>query len=318
MRILVIGAGATGGSFGARLATAGRDVTFLVRPRRAELLRERGLRVHGAVPDSAGLDLAGPDLAGQDFVLRPKVLVTGEIAETYDVILVSVKAAGLEQAVEDFAPAVGPDTLVLPFLNGMRHLAVLDKRFGADRVLGGVVRVQTTVDSAGDILRLGPLEDMSYGARAGTSPKRLAELDETLSGAGFPATLSEHIDADMWAKWVFIAAVGGATCMMRGTIGEIAAAGGAQFSAALVDECAAVAAAAGYPLAEPVHLGLRASVANPDSPAATSMYRDLSSGYPTEAEHLLGDLLERARQLDVPTPLLELATVSMRVYENSR
>jgi 2-dehydropantoate 2-reductase len=303
MRILVIGAGATGGLFGARLATAGRDVTFLVRPRRAELLRERGLRVHGT---------------GQDFVIKPQVLVTGEITETYDVVLVSVKAAGLDQAVEDFAPAVGPDTLIMPFLNGMRHLAVLDKRFGADRVLGGVVRVQTTVDSDGDVLRVGPLEDMSYGARVGTSPSRLAELHETLSGTGFPAELSEHIDADMWAKWVFIASLGGATCLLRGTIGQIASAGGAQFSAALVDECAAVAAAAGYPLPEAAHQRLRGSVADPNSPAATSMFRDLSSGYPTEAEHLLGDLLARARQFDVPTPLLELATISMRVYESTR
>ena len=301
MRILVIGAGATGGLFGARLATAGRDVTFLVRPKRAELLRERGLRVHGA---------------GQDLVIEPKLLVTGENDETYDVILVSVKAAGIDRAIEDFAPAVGPETLIMPFLNGMRHLDALDKRFGADRVLGGVVRVQTTVDSAGDILRLGPLEDMSYGARAGTSPKRLAELDETLSGAGFPATLSEHIDADMWTKWVFIASLGGENCLLRGTVGEIVAAGGAKFAAELVNECAAVAAAAGYPLPQQVHDGLSASATAEGSPAGTSMYRDLSNGYPTEAEHLLGDLLDRARQFDVRTPLLELATVSMRIYEN--
>ncbi|WP_043724227.1 ketopantoate reductase family protein [Kutzneria sp. 744] len=303
MRILVIGAGATGGLFGARLATAGRDVTFLVRPRRAELLRERGLRVHGA---------------GQDFAIQPKVLVTGEITETYDVILVSVKAVSLESAIEDFAPAVGPDTLVMPFLNGRRHLEVLEKRFDADRVLGGVVRVQTTVDTEGDIFRVGELEEMFYGARVGTAPRRLAELHETLSGAGFPATLSEHIDAEMWTKWVLIASFGGATCMMRGTIGEIVAAGGAQFAAALVDECAAVAAAAGYPVPEQIHNGLRASATAPGSPAATSMYRDLSHGYPTESDHLLGDFLQRARQLDVPTPLLELATISMRVYENSR
>ena len=301
MRILVIGAGATGGLFGARLATAGRDVTFLVRPKRAELLRERGLRVHGA---------------GQDLVIEPKLLVAGEIDETYDVILVSVKAAGIDRAIEDFAPAVGPETLIMPFLNGMRHLDALDKRFGADRVLGGVVRVQTTVDANGDILRVGPLEDMVYGARAGTSPSRLTELHETLSGAGFPATLSEHIDADMWTKWVFIASLGGENCLLRGTVGEIVAAGGAKFAAELVNECAAVAAAAGYPLPQQVHDGLSASATAEGSPAGTSMYRDLSNGYPTEAEHLLGDLLDRARQFDVRTPLLELATVSMRIYEN--
>jgi 2-dehydropantoate 2-reductase len=303
VRILVIGAGATGGLFGARLATAGRDVTFLVRRPRAELLRERGLRVHGG---------------GQDLVIEPKLLVTGEITETYDAILVSVKAAGLDRAIEDFAPAVGPHTLIMPFLNGMRHLDPLDKRFGADRVLGGVVRVQTTVDANGDILRVGELEDMAYGARSGTSPEGLDDLHRTLSGAGFPAVLSEHIDADMWSKWVFIASLGGANCLLRGTVGEIEAAGGAHFAAQLVDECAAVAEAAGYPLPQHVHDGLRARATTPGSPAATSMYRDLSNGYPTEAEHLLGDLLDRARQLVVPTPLLELATVSMRIYESKR
>lgn len=301
MRILVIGAGATGGLFGTRLALAGRDVTFLVRPKRAEVLRERGLRVHGA---------------GQDLVIQPKLLVTGEITETYDAILVSVKATALDAAIEDFAPAVGPETLIMPFLNGMRHLDALDKRFGADRVLGGVVRVQTTVDANGDILRVGELEDMAYGARSGTAPSRLAELHETLSGAGFPAELSEHIDADMWAKWVFIASLGGANCLLRGTVGEIVAGGGARYAADLVDECAAVVAAAGYPLAQQVQDGLRARSTTAGSPAATSMYRDLSNGYPTEAEHLLGDLLDRARHFDVPTPLLELATVSMRIYEH--
>lgn len=301
MRILVIGAGATGGLFGARLAAAGRDVTFLVRPRRAEILRERGLRVHGG---------------GQDTTVQPKLVVTGEITETYDAILVSVKASGLDRAIEDFAPAVGSNTLIMPFLNGMRHLDVLDKRFGADRVLGGVVKVQTTVDENGDILRVGDFEDMAYGARGGTSPRRLAELHEALSGAGFPAVLSDHIEADMWSKWVFIASVGAETCLLRGTVGEIVAAGGARFAADLVDECAAVAAASGYPVSDQTRDALRGMATAPGSPVATSMYRDLSSGYPTEAEHLLGDMVDRARQLDVPTPLLELAAVSMRVYEN--
>lgn len=301
MRILVIGAGATGGLFGARLAAAGRDVTFLVRPRRAEILRERGLRVHGG---------------GQDTSIQPKILVTGEITETYDAILVSVKATGLDRAIEDFAPAVGPDTVIMPFLNGMRHLDALDKRFGADRVLGGVVKVQTTVDENGDILRVGDFEDMAYGARTGTSPQRLAELHETLGDAGFPAVLSDHIEADMWAKWVFIASAGAETCLLRGTVGEIVAAGGASFAAKLVDECAAVAAASGYPVPDQTHAALKAMATAQGSPAATSMYRDLTSGYPTEAEHLLGDMVDRARQLEVPTPLLELATVAMRVYEN--
>jgi len=109
MTILVVGAGATGGYFGALLAQAGRDVTFLVRPHRAEQLRERGLRIVGPGAGAA---------AGQ--ALRPSLVMAGELAGPADVVLLSVKASALDQAIADFAPAVGPRTAVVPFLNGCR------------------------------------------------------------------------------------------------------------------------------------------------------------------------------------------------------
>ncbi|MFF0087275.1 ketopantoate reductase family protein [Streptomyces canus] len=301
MRVLVIGAGATGGLFGARLIQAGRDVTLLVRPNRAKALRERGLRITGC---------------GEDTVLAPKLLVTGEVTERFDIVLVTVKATGLDQAIEDFAPAVGPTTLVLPFLNGMRHLDTLDKRFGADRVLGGVARVLTTIDTNGDILRVGDMEGMAYGARAGTAPVTLDELDETLSTA-FPEALSKDIDGDMWAKWMFIASLGAMTCLMRATVGEIVAVpGGEQLATALIDECASIAAAAGHPLSEQGLAKARAMATQQGSPGVTSMQRDLLAGHPTEVEHLLGDLTARARQFEVAVPLLDLATMHLRVHEN--
>jgi len=107
MRILVVGAGATGGYFGGRLAQAGRDVTFLVRPGRAERLRTDGLRIvspHG------------------DATLTPRLVTAGHIASAYDVVLLSVKAYALDHALDDLGPAVGPNSMVLPILNGMRHL----------------------------------------------------------------------------------------------------------------------------------------------------------------------------------------------------
>ena len=110
MRVLVIGAGAVGGYFGARLAAAGRDVTFLVRGARAEQLRRTGLRVtspHGDVAIAVG------DL---------KLLDAREITAPFDVILLSTKAYSLDAAIEDFAAAVGPETMILPLLNGMAHL----------------------------------------------------------------------------------------------------------------------------------------------------------------------------------------------------
>src|SRR5580700_10356474 len=131
MRILVVGAGSVGGYFGGRLAQAGRDVTFLVRPLRAQQLARDGLRIvspHG------------------DVVLTPKLLSAEQLTQPYDVVFLSVKAYALDAAMNDFAAAVGAETMILPVLNGMRHVELLIARFGKQQVLGGVCLVATEID----------------------------------------------------------------------------------------------------------------------------------------------------------------------------
>ncbi|MEV8614380.1 2-dehydropantoate 2-reductase [Amycolatopsis sp. NPDC051373] len=301
-RILVVGAGATGGFFGGRLLQAGRDVTFLVRPGRSAALSERGLRITGL---------------GEETVLTPKLVRAGELTEPYDLVLFTVKAAGLAQAIEDVAPAVGPDTLVLPVLNGLRHLDALVARFGEERVLGGVAIVMTTVDGAGDVRRLFDLQSLTYGARTEPAPAGLAAVHELLSGAGFDTALSPDITAAMWAKWVFIASIGAVTSLMRGTVGDVAGQpGGIAFAEAVVAECAAVAAAAGHPLEAAALETARGSVTEVGSPRAPSLYRDLTAGLPVEGEQIFGDLVDRAHGLGVSVPLLELVRLNLRVYRS--
>ncbi|MEV7967722.1 2-dehydropantoate 2-reductase [Sphaerisporangium sp. NPDC088356] len=302
MRILVVGAGATGGYFGGRLVQASRDVTFLVRPERARRLRERGLRIVGL---------------GEQTVLTPRLVVTGEIGSTFDLVLFSVKATGLGQAIEDVAPAIGPGTLILPVLNGMRHIDALAERFGDPAVLGGVAKVVTTVDADGDIVRLADLQSVTYGARGAHAPEPLAEVGRVLGGAGFDTALSGDIVGEMWAKWVLIAAAGAVTCLMRGTVGEVVAVpGGAAFAEAAFAECAAVATAAGHTVPREALAFARQTVTTPGSPFASSLYRDLVSGNSTEGEHIFGDLVSRARRLGVSVPLLDLVTMHLRVRQN--
>jgi 2-dehydropantoate 2-reductase len=197
MRILVVGAGAVGGYFGAGLAKAGRDVTFLVRaPRATQLLRRDGLCVvspHG------------------DVLLAPKLIGAGEIDGPYDLVLLSVKAFALEAAIDDFAPAVGPETMILPALNGMRHIDVLTQRFGESAVLGGVCLVATEIDDRGRIVQLADIQQLVYGERNGEVTPRLQALDATLQGAGFDANLSTEIIQAMWEKWVMLASLGAVT-----------------------------------------------------------------------------------------------------------
>jgi 2-dehydropantoate 2-reductase len=301
MRILVVGAGATGGYFGAQLARAGRDVTFLVRPKRAEVLRERGLRIVGL---------------GRELILEPRLVTAAELAEPYDLVLFSVKATALEQAIEDVAPAVGPSTVIVPFLNGMAHLDALNARFGADRVFGGVVKVVTTVNAEGDIVQFTPLSTMTVGEQSGAATDRLAAVFETLSGAGFDASVSADVLAAMWHKWAFIGTIGAMTTLGRGTVGEIMAVpGGAQLGPAVLAEAAAAARASGFPLPQAEIDATTATVTRPGSDFNSSMSRDAMAGLPTEVEHILGDFTARARAHGVATPLLDLATLQLRVHE---
>ncbi|MFC0506386.1 ketopantoate reductase family protein [Micromonospora costi] len=301
MRTLVVGAGATGGYFGAQLQQAGRDVTFLVRPNRADVLRERGLRVTGL---------------GSETVLTPRLLTADLVDGHYDIVLVSVKATALPAAIDDVAPAVGPRTTVIPFLNGMAHMDVLNERFGVDAVLGGVVRVLTTLDAAGDIVRLGALAEIVIGEQQARTSPRVERIAEVLSGAGFAFSVAPDIHRAMWHKWVFISTLGALNTLVRGSVGDaVAVPGGDRLGPQIAAEAAAVAAAAGYPVPARALDNVCAFVTRPGATDTASLYRDLIAGQPTEAEHIFGDLTARARVLGVPTPLLDAATVALRVHE---
>ena len=232
MRFLIVGAGALGGYFGGRLLDAGQDVTFLVRQRRlAELDRD------GLVIRSRFGDLSIPN---------PARVLRADLAGPFDVIVVACKAYDLADTMESFAPAVGPETMILPLLNGMRHLDLLEARFGGQHVLGGVCLISAALDAQHRIVHFNDVHSWVFGERAGEVSERVKALARACSGAGFDARASADIIQEMWEKWVFIAAAAGMTCLMRATIGDIVAAEGAAFATALFDECVAIAAQAGW------------------------------------------------------------------------
>ena len=300
MRILVIGAGATGGYFGARLAQAGRDVTFLLRPGRAAAVRANGIRLTGQGPDE---------------VVTAPVVTAGEIDGPYDLVLLTVKNGALESAMDDMAPAVGQGTLVLPFLNGMSHLDRLNQRFGVSAVLGGVVIISTTVNQQGDIVRLAPQASLTTGAQPGPTPPDTSGLAAALDVPGFDFAISENILADMWSKWVFIATLGAFTCLMRGAVGEIVAQpGGDQLGPAFVAEATAIASANGYPIADAQAGNTTATVTKAGSNLTSSMYRDVADGHPTESDYILGDLVARGRKHGLESPLFSLAALQLAVH----
>jgi 2-dehydropantoate 2-reductase len=303
MKILVVGAGAVGGYFGARLAQAGRDITFLVRPARAQQLQSEGLRI---------VSPRG------DLTLQPKTVTANELDTPFDIIFLSVKALGLDQAINDMSPAVGPDTMIYPVLNGMRHIETLTRRFG-EPVLGGACMVSTDLDEQGRIVQMNPMEKLTYGELSGKITPRIRFFDETMRNAGFETELSTAIMQAMWHKWVMIASLGLVTCLLDGTVGEInAIPDGEQTILRAIDECAAVGAACGFPLPQPLAAFMRQAVTAKRSHLTSSMYRDLKKGAPVEVDAILGDLLEHGRSHQVDTPLLQAGCVRLRVHQNSR
>ena len=304
MRILIVGAGATGGYFGGRLAQAGRDVTFLVRPARAAALT------------AGGLHIASPH---GDVTLPPELVTPGAITKPYDAVLLTVKAHALDAAMADVAPAIGPDTMILPVLNGMRHVDALTARFGAHAVAGCTAKIAAMLDAHGGIVHLAPMHELSYGEMDGAASPRMRALDDAMQGAGFVARLSPGIAREMWEKWLLLAALGGITCLMGGPVGAvIAAPGGREFCAGLLDEAVRAVTACGIPPSPGFVAATTANLIAPGSMQTSSMYRDMQQGAPVEAEQIVGDLVARAAAAGIATPLLGAAYTRLAVYQAAR
>lgn len=304
MRILVVGAGAIGGYFGGRLLQANRDVTFLVRERRASQLRETGLVIRSP--------------AGDLHVPAPPVILAADLRQPFDLILLSCKAYDLENAIESFARAVGPATAILPLLNGMKHLDILEARFGAEAVLGGQCVISAVLDAEGRILHLNNTHGLTFGERSGRRSERAEAIQAQLAAAPFDARLSDNVLQSMWEKWAFIAAAAGITCLMRASVGDICEAGGVDLSAQIYDECAQIAAEAGHPPSPPVRERSLATITAAGSPLTASMLRDIESHGRTEVAQIFGDLLERRKSKSTGLSILTVAHLHVRAYEARR
>lgn len=302
MRLLVVGAGSTGGYFGGRLAQAGADVTFLVRPPRAAQLRETGLRI---------VSPRG------DVTLEPQLVTASDISRPYDAMLLTVKGFQLEAALDDIAPAIGLETLILPVLNGMRHMDILARRFSLRNLVGCVLKVATVLEDDGRIVQLGPSQDLAYGELDGRLTSRIQALDEFMHQADIGARISATIAREMWEKWVLLAALGAITCLMRGTIGEIEACpGGASFARRLLDEVVSVVMTVGERPSEAFLDAARGQLTAKGSALASSMFRDVQRGRPIEVEEIIGDLLDRGTKAGIAAPLLSCAYLHLLVYQN--
>jgi len=304
MRVLVLGAGALGGYFGGRLAEAGGDVTFLVRPGRAAALAKDGLVIESPFGNAK---------------LAVKTIQAAELQPGWDLILLSNKAYDLDDAIATIRPGVDDRTAILPVLNGLSHIDTLTREFGAERVLGGLCKIQATLTPAGVVKQLNDWRWLTFGELDGTMSPRVQALEAAYAKAvGVEAKAVGNISQRMWEKLVHLGTSAVGTVLMRANVGEIVRAGGSPLLLAILDRNAAISAHHGHPMPEAFMAEYRALFSDATSAYATSMLRDVEAGNRIEGEHILGFLAAAAQRAGVDTAIHEAAALHARAYEQRR
>lgn len=297
---LVLGLGAVGTYIGAHIAATGIPVTFLVRPGKTDVATENGIQA------------TSPDGSFE----AANVRFTDRVDSTYDLVVLSCKTYQLDSAINSVRPAVGKNSIVLPFLNGTTHIALLDQAFSREQVWGGVAHFSVIKRSPTHVERLSPNDILITGPRGGAGSDLVQKLFDHLANRGMTARVSNQITYDMWEKWVFIVTLAGMTSLMRGAVGEIASqSGGPELAKAMFAEAGFVASAVGY---EPNPEFIEQSITlltNEASSYKASLLRDIEQGNRTEVEGLMADFVGIAKSQTIDCPLLELATLHIKVYE---
>ena len=304
-KIVVLGAGGTGGYFGGRLAESGADVTFLVRDARRRILAEQGLRIESPFGDAQ---------------IAVKTVLASEVQPIYDALILTCKAYDLDAAVASIAPAVAPSGYVLPFLNGIAHIEVLNKKFGPHRVLGGTAKIQATIMPNGAIRQFNDWRTLTFGEQSGEMTERVATLAALLKAAkGVEVFAVTDIVQRMWDKVVHLSTAATMTCLMRANVGEIVRTPhGRELFLDQLRCGAAIAAANGHAPSAVFMKSWEETFSQADSQYSTSMLRDIERGGQTEVEHILGFMLEKAVKAKIPCNTLLLAYTNVKAFEQRR
>ena len=302
MKILVLGAGAIGAYYGARLLQAGADVTFLVRHRRKAQLDTSGLVVESELGSFA----------------EPVASTTAEsLTSKYDLVLLACKTYDLAQAMDAVEPALGQSTRVLPLLNGLSAYDRLDARFGRARVLGGAAYIATMLKPSGEIVHYGKSDKLVVGHRSPLGKDTALAFHKLVARTPGVRELSENIEQALWDKWVMITAGSLMCCLMRGTLHDILrTSDGLHFMTQAMEECAAVAKHSGFELSSSTMQAMAARLLDETSTWAASMMRDIGQGkQKLEAGDVIGDMATRAARLGLGAVLTRAALCHLQVYE---
>jgi 2-dehydropantoate 2-reductase len=304
LKILVLGAGGTGGYFGGRLHEGGANVTFLVRERRHAQIARDGLRI---------------EAPAASVTLAVNTVLASDIKAEFDIIILACKAYDLESSIAAISPAIHETTCVVPLLNGIAHIDRLDEAFGKARVMGGSCQIAATLTSDGVVKSMAPVHSIVWGARESGQTAAANALGEAFAKTIVDWRISENIMLDMWEKVAFLSTLAGMTCLMRANVGEILATPDGKLLMRQYSDCAIkIAQLEGY-APRPEVLARFDSVLNSSGSTLTaSMLRDLEAGNDVEADHIVGYMLNKAREHGLDDSIINVAYTHLKAYQNRR
>ena len=301
MKILVLGAGGIGGYFGGRLAQAGADVTFLVRPKRREQIERDGLVIESPLGNAK---------------FPVKTVLAEALKPGFDAVIFTCKAYDLDSAMDAIARAMDGKCVVVPQLNGIAHLERLDARFGKSQVMGGVAQINVTLRRDGVVAHMDKLGRIVFGERDRKPSARSQGLADAFARTSLDWKLSPDIEQDMWEKVTFLSALAATTCLFRGNVREIMAApGGREAMERVLATNTAIATAEGFPPRAAATQFAHERLTDPEGTWSASMMRDIEAGNRVEADHIVGWMLERARKHRIDDTILSLAYTNLKTYE---
>ncbi|MCB2012791.1 MAG: 2-dehydropantoate 2-reductase [Geminicoccaceae bacterium] len=305
MNILMIGAGGVGGYFGARLAAAGRKVTFVARGRHREAMESEGLFI-----ESPRGDLHLRDV---------RVVASPADAGSADLVLVAVKLGDTAGVIEQLHPLTGSDTVFISLQNGVDAEAMLVEAFGRDRVMGGVARISAAIERPGHIRQVGRFSRIDIGELDGGRSDRLERITELMTVDGMDFTASGDIALAIWEKFVFLSTMSAATATSRSAIGRLRGnEESRRWIEELIGETARVARAGGIAIRDGFEAEVLANIDGVPAEMIASMAHDLNEGKPLELDWLSGAVVRLARVHGLDAPAHRHTVAALTPHKSGR
>ena len=305
MKIAVIGSGGVGGYFGARLAAAGNDVTFVARGAHLEAMRASGLKVLSALGD---LQLSKVKCTDDTSTIGP-----------VDIVMIAVKLWSTEDAVATAKPLIGPDTAVVSFQNGIIAVDTILPVYGREHTMGGVANIAALIEEPGVIRHNGTMASMIFAELDGKRSARAEAFYKACVDAGIKTELADDIQTRIWEKFIRLVTMSSMTALCRMPVGPIREDPDTrELLQQVMSEVITIAKEKGANLGDDIVAKQMAVVDGYPPAMVASMCGDLRRGNRLELPWLAGTVAKLGKELGIPTPANQFVYAALKLFANGR